>query len=395
MPKYASTFKERASLIRQNNYLPLSWIIRYPVDRNGRVILDSNNSLQFIEDRDNVETFGRHEKNRPDILGVNVPNTEFYQEHFVARKNAERTIAASSLEINPLNGHRVNAIVHNTIQPYAGTAIINYDQLISEDGRKINVIRLQEFLISMGFGADINSFYDLQNILKHPTVQELFSQRGLDQLALSSYFIPNAIGETDANSRNILLVVDPTSKKIDSVIRIDPDKNILFDQRPNDPVIIPKGIFVEGDMFTEHGESYEQYMGYIKNHNQFSAIDWELFVGYYELSKYFLSKDDIRKAIHKGYKVNQDRCTYGYNQVFGISRAAMALSIEAYDDFINDINKRVSYIHNDIDSRIHGILPKLPNENGSFLESAPFKTQLFDKKGRPIPVNEIPEGPIF
>lgn len=390
--KYASTIEQRAGLIKQTNYLPLSWLVKHPVDRNGRVVLDAKNSIQISDKSDNISTNGVHEKNHPDMYGVNVPNTEFYQIHFVADKKPSQTISSSALEIYPLSGQRVNAIVNlQTFQPYTGTAIINYDNLLTQDGTEINVIRLQEFLLENGFEADIETFYDLQKILKDSRMQEMFTPRGLDQLALSSYFIPNAIGETDANSRNILLIIDPVSKKIDSVIRIDADKiSTIYSENMKEAPFIAKGIFRPG-----YAETYEEYMNYIHNHKQFPMIDWELFAGYHKLSKMFLTPRHVQKEIGKVYDVNQGRCHYGYNDPYNIGPSVIALSIQKYEDFISNIDKRIARIHKDIDERIDGVHTRLPFENSPFFDVDPFKTQLFDSKGRPIPVNEIPDGPTF
>ncbi len=389
---YASSISDRAELSKQKNYLPLSWLIRYPVDRNGRVHLLGENAIKFVDLADNGSTNGVHEKNRPDLYGIQVPNTEFFQSHFVSEKNANKVIANSALDIYPLSGQRIKAVVNESaISPYAGIAIVNYENLITQDGRHIPVVRLQEFLTKHGFAPDITCFYDLQLILKDPAMQKMFTPRGLDQLAVSSYFIPNIIGETDANSRNILLVVEPETGLIDSVIRIDGDKNLsLFSQRADELPIIPKGIF-------KQEEPYNEFLGIIKSHNKGfeKLIDWELFAGYYELSKKLLKPYDITKTIHQGFELNQGRCNYGFDQVFTMGPAAIHLSLEYYNDFINNINVRASRLFKEIDQRIDDVRPHLPMEDSPYIVVDPFKTQLFDKNGRPIPVKDIPDGPTF
>ena len=388
---YATSIDQRAALSQQKNYLPLSWLIRYPVDRNGRVHLLGDNSTKFVDLAENASTNGVHEKNRPDLYGIQVPDTEFYQSHFISDKNPNKVIANSALDLYPLSGQRIKAVVNESaITPYSGIAIVNYENLLSQDGRHIPVIRLQEFLTQHKFAPDITCFYDLQLILKDPEIQKMFTPRGLDQLAVSSFFIPNAIGETDANSRNILLVVEPETGLIDSVIRIDGDKNLsIFPPRADEPLAIPKGIF-------KREEPYSEFLGIIKNHKGFSnLIDWELFAGYYELSKKLLTPYDVTRTIHTGYEINQGKCNYGFDQVFTMGPAAIHLSLDYYNDFINNINARAARLFKEIDQRIDGVRGHLPMENSPYLDVVPFKSQLFDRNGRPIPVKEIPDGPTF
>lgn len=389
--KYASSISDRANLSIQKYYLPLSWLVRYPVDRNGRVVLNGENSTRFVDLTENISTNGVHEKNRPDLYGVQVPNTEFYQSHFVSAKNPNKVIANAALDLYPLSGQRVKAVVNQSvITPYAGIAIVNYENLLSQDGKHIPVIRLQEFLVKHNFAPDITCFYELQLVLKDPAIQKMFTPRGLDQLAVSSYFIPNAIGETDANSRNILLVVDPVTGLIDSVIRIDADKNLsIYPPRADETPDMPKGIF-------KPNEPYNNFLGIVKSHKGFeNLIDWELFAGYHELTKQLLKPFDITKIIHKDFEINQGRCNYGFDEVYRMGAAAIHLSLDYYNDFINNINVRVSRVFNDLDQRISDVHGHLPLEDSPYIDVDPFKTQLFDKNGRPIPVKDIPDGPIF
>lgn len=398
MAKHAGSLQERAQLIRQNDYLPQSFILHHPVDKNGRVVLNSENSIRFSDTRDNITTNNVHEKNRPDQVGVLLPGTEFYQRNFVAPKSNSAVIASSALDIYPLNGQKQNAIVHMTAQPYTGAGIVNYEHLMTQDGLDVPIVRLQELLISLGLKSDIDCFYDLQTVLKNETIRSLFTVRGLDQLALSTYFIPNAIGETDVNSRNVLVVMDPITGKYDSIIRIDADKTLtMFEKKPDKKLIIPKGIFKLGQL-TENasGESYDDFLMFIHHHKSMSEIDWDLFAGYFELSKYFLSDKDIERGVFKSYEANQGRCCYGYTQpmddrIFG----AFPLMIQNYEDFIKNIKSRVHELYGDISQRISGVSGRLVSEGAGFLEIDKFKTRLFDKNGRPISANDTPQGPIF
>ena len=108
-----------------------------------------------------------------------------------------------------------------------------------------------------------------------------------------------------------------------------------------------------------------------------------------------LTPYDVTRTIHTGYEINQGKCNYGFDQVFTMGPAAIHLSLDYYNDFINNINARAARLFKEIDQRIDGVRGHLPMENSPYLDVVPFKSQLFDRNGRPIPVKEIPDGPTF
>ena len=160
----------------------------------------------------------------------------------------DRIMVSSTLEggTTPLETY---AVALNTgSSSLIGSSAIDLKSLLNSDGQPVKTARLDEILRAAGYTGtfpDLNSFLDVQNFMENKEIKKLLTPRAMIAVALESYFIPNAIGETDPNSRNILLA-DHGLGKFDVVFRIDAESNTylrdVYKERSGKGTV-PKGIY--------------------------------------------------------------------------------------------------------------------------------------------------------
>ena len=229
-----------------------------------------------------------------------------------------RIMVNSSLEAypTPLETYGVSLDGANTI---LGSSVIDLNHLQTEDSRHIETMRFDRILKAANINSDVDkesfpdlySFADIQEFFANEYINSVMTPRAMIQVALCSYFIPNAIGDTDANSRNIILAKNQEGK-YDIVFRIDAESSTYLrglSRERSGLRLMPKGIY-------NANENYDLYMNYIENRGPLKMtdkvsvpqIDWEMFAGLFYLSKYFIKRNHLDDAItNRGYSRNLKR----------------------------------------------------------------------------------------
>lgn len=339
-------------------------------------------------------------------------SAELYWPHHVKEYNVpsvgeviDRILVSSVLEAAPvpLETYAVSFDRGEGVPTFVSSSAIDLNSLLIKDENiPVKTIRLDRLLSACGYkGAypDLHSFADIQEFINNPKVNQLLSPRAIVQVVLASYFIPNAIGETDANSRNIILADTTLTGKYDVAFRIDAESNTYIRDKYNErsgKKRVPKGIHTAN-------EELDEYLMNIKNRTHGNVdIDWELFAGFLDLTEYFVSRSTLDDAIsNRGYKRNQFR----YDPSRDVSEgnyvaSARRLSADAYGDFSEaTITRAKNFMHltkNALGGLVH---PKYINDaiidepRASMLETAYYdkKGHIFDRNGNIISPEKFSE----
>lgn len=391
---YSSNIKEYINNI-MTNVVPISDLARMPVNPSGLVNLTKDISLQWpIELPNSVEAgLYRHEKSSTTRYGIlanrdiNTLNPVFHSHYFKpfsgGMKSANNLIAQSILELYPTPIQTYGAVLENST---ISGGVIDLNHLVTKhEHLPVESIRLDMFLNSLGLDKEINSFADLQRLIKLEYTSKFLSERAIVQLALCSYFLPNAVGEVDANSRNIILLKDPRTGKFEYVTRIDAESNTYFNDLNNErsgKKMLPKGIF--------HGNEYfdTEFLKAIGDKDQ--RIDWDLFASFTFLADKIASTNNIDNAIFSGYRRNYARVPY--DKVRPNSMADNYFGIDAYGSFSQSTIERAKRYHAKVFSALgFNYSTHLPFEDMKVAEPSELKMQLFDHTGRPLTVKETEE----
>ncbi len=369
--------------------LPVSDLINQPLYQNGLRNMNASNSVTWsIELPNSVEAgLYLHEKSSTTRLGVLIdsskPPVKAYHSHYFKpfpggiMKAYDSLIAQSVLELYPTPVQTYGAVCDERI---ASGGVIDLNYLRTKDGKlKAQACRFDMLLNSMGFGKEINSFYELQCFLKDPKVQTMFSDRALTQLALCTYFIPNAIGEVDANSRNIIVIKDPISQKIEYVARIDAESNTYFNTQNNERSgknILPKGIF-HGNEFFE-----SEFLKAITEKQ--ASIDWDLFASFTFLASKIASTNRIDDAIFSGHRRNL-HMLYRYPDVRPTLSAERYFGQDSYMEFSKASIDRAKRYHDNVFTALgRNYVSRFPFENME--KRTPNKLEMIPLKGDKTPL---------
>ena len=114
----------------------------------------------------------------------------------------------------------------------------------AETKEPVHSVRFDILLNALGYAPDTLTFMDLQNIFYDEELGKIMDRRAFVQCALGNFFLANAFGETDSNSRNLILLenqnaepmdehlakmlfgdVKPIPRKFGFAVRIDADEN--------------------------------------------------------------------------------------------------------------------------------------------------------------------------
>lgn len=369
--------------------LPRSDLAMMKVNKNGLVMLDSNNSTDyFVELPDSVKAgIYEHEKCSTTRRGILIPGTSttnpkfhsYYIRPFSGNLSAlEKIIAQSVLELYPVPLATYGVVTNASVAPTIGASVVDLNHLITQDGHPVQSIRLDMLLHSLGLGKDIYSFLDLQRVLSDENITKLASPRALVQLALSSYFIPNSIGEVDANSRNIIMLKSPESGKYEYAVRIDAESNTYFNQingERSGQKRVPKGIFTANESFED------EFLKAIKQKDR--NIDWELFAGFMLLNEKMTSQSKIDNAIFSGFQKNYNRVSP--EDMRFSSAVASYFGLIAYEDFSKETIARAKRFNDYIFSALSMPQSKIPYEDIEMKPSTEkFSMKTFDKFGQEI-----------
>lgn len=317
-----------------------------------------------------------------------------------------RIMVNSSLEAYP-TPLETYAVSIDGASPILGSSVIDLNHLQTEDGIHVETMRLDRILANAKINTDpdkesfpdLYSFADVQRFLANEYINSVMTPRAMIQVALCSYFIPNAVGDTDANSRNII-VAKNTDGKYDVVFRIDAESSTYLRslQRERSGLrLLPKGIY-------SANENYELSMEYIRNKGPLKAreqlnnpiIDWEIFAGLFYLSKYFIKRNHLDNAITvNGYSRNLKRyLDTNDNPPNCFSRY---LSQDEYNNYASDTIERASNYMQDISQALGAVRKRILFEDQAYKQTQTglFVPELFNAKGIKVNRDGSPaeEGP--
>lgn len=388
MANYASNVEEYIEKI-MTNILPESDLASYPVNSSGLVELNitNNNAIDLSIELPNSVQAGlyKHEKSsttRKAILSIRqsfinpVYHSYYFRPFTGIIKSFDSLVAQSILELYPTPVQTYGAF-DSSSTIYGGVIDLNHLQTVNQH-LPVQTMRFDMFLNSLGFDKEINSFIQLQNFMKSPLVRDFLSERAIVQIALESYAIPNAVGEVDANSRNIIILFDPFTGKGEYACRIDAESNTYFNDRNNERSglsKLPKGIFDKDELFES------QFLKAINEKS--SLIDWDLFIGLTNLASKLTTRNRIDEAICSGYKRNYFRVNY--DQIRPASAAYNHFGSDTYRDFSEASIKRAIKYFNSVYTALKtthfDLMPfdKLQASTPTMLEQTPLS-----EKGSPL-----------
>ena len=371
--------------------LPSSSIEQLSLNRIGLHSLNYRNAKEWNTELRDSSALYPHEKCTPKRLGVRQSEESdeysplyfrYYQDSMLGALG--KIIVNSALEIYPTPVHPYGTIYEGVAATKLGVSTIDLNHLIdSETGEPVENIRLDFLLHSLGLPHEINSFYDFQKMLESGKLADRLTPRAIVQLGLSSIFIPNAIGEVDANSRNVILFKDPVTNKYDIVARIDAEANTYlndaFRQRSGKKVV-PKGIF-------SANEEQDEFLQTIRHRDL--RVDWDLFTGFTSIAKKLCSRSNIDNAITKAYMKNSGKLVTNIWEP--VSPYLSFYNSDAFFDFSESTITRAGRFFDNVDNAI-GYAKRIPpfaeatskygNISITDQKLKRYIQQKFDSKGR-------------
>ena len=293
----------------ETDILPSSDITRYKQNTSGLYVLDHENSIEMTTQLPDSKEIYSHEKCTPKRLAIRKiidPNTysPIYYRYFESGvMNAfSKIIVNSVLNIYPTPLNIYGTSRAGIGSHYIGVSTIDLNNLKNSDTNEdISSIRLDMLLHSCGVHHEIDSFLDFQNILKNDKINKILTPRALVQIGMGTIFIPNAIGEVDPNSRNMILLKNKSDNKYDIAVRIDGESNTYIsdlERSRSGKKQVPKGI-------KNANEDLDIFIKTIQSKD--TDIDWDLFSQFNTLAMHFCSRTNIDNAITKAYMSNSGK----------------------------------------------------------------------------------------
>lgn len=356
MANKTSTFKEYFDSVI-TAVLPPSAIKDYKLNRIGLHGLSSRDVVS-LKAEENKFGLG-HEKSSPDrYLLKRLDKDGAYSPTYLkgfsdpsTYSKLTKIIVNSALQLypNPLNTYGM--ILEQGSSGQIGVATIDLNHLKNQEtGNHVESDRLDSVLAKLGLPREINCFMDFQKLLENEAFVNAFTPRAIVQLGLESIFIPNAIGETDANSRNVILLKGDNGEKYDALVRIDADANVYVDEVCERGMIefdgVPKGIY----------SANEPRDTFLKNISlKGNDVDWDLFMGFTYLAKEATSRTRVDNAITKAYMMNSGKLSSVEASPFmRPSPFADKFNMNAFYDFSEAIIKRAEGFSNEVLDAIGG-----------------------------------------
>ena len=342
MANYTSSVKQYMNKVMAN-VLPKSDIERYDLNKIGLYYVKPTDYIKLPDELADSRHMYRHEKCTPTryLLKSHTKEDAYSPIYFRFFNDGPmlsglgKIIANNALQFysTPLNTYGM--ITESASSSSIGVATIDLNHLQNPNtGKGVESTRLDHLLSSLGLPFEINSFKDFQNLLEQDAVLENFTPRALVQLGLSTIFIPNAIGETDANSRNVILLKDKDDKW-DTVVRIDAEANTYLndlERSRSGNKAVPKGIY-------SANENQDEFLKTIQSKDV--GIDWDLFTGFTLLAKEATSRTSIDNAITKAYMINSQKLDTS-SPFFRQTPLTHAYGAEAFYDFSEKTIDRAS-----------------------------------------------------
>ena len=342
--KYTTDIKSYLKQI-QTDVLPSSNIGMDKQNNSGQYVLDRDNYIEFMSQLPDSRKIYSHEKCTPSRLGVKeIGNDNIYKTIYYRHYNGGVMNSFSKIIVNSvLNLYPTPLNVYGSVQESAtshsfGISTIDLNNLKNaRTGEDVVSVRLDILLHSLGLEHEISSYMDFQKMLESGKLSKVLTPRAIVQVGLGSIFIPNAVGETDANSRNMILLKNKNDEMFDLAVRIDGESNTYItdvEKSRSGKKQVPKGIYMPN-------EDLEVYLSAIASKDV--AVDWNLFSQFNTLARTFCSRSNIDNAVTKTYMMNSGKMTdrlsvtgdryFGQDAFYDFSRA----SIDRSDRYFNKV----------------------------------------------------------
>ena len=387
MANYPGSVKDTLNFIRTNVLPHDTSVASVPANRFG-----ISNMEDYITYTLNLPT-QTEKSSTTSCYGFAMKDLEdLYWPHYVKLYNVptvgevlDRILVSSILEAQttPLETYGV-CLNATSSSPIISSSAIDLGKLVTKDeNTPVKTIRLDRLLKKAGFPGehpDLNSFYDVQRFVENEYVNKVLSPRAIIQVVLSSYFLPNPLGETDPNSRNIILA-DVGYGQFDIAIRIDAESNTYLRSRYNERSgkrQVPKGIYMPN-------EPSDVFLENIKNKSIMNGpkIDWELFRGFLDLSEAFLAEKHLmRSIVDNGYSRTQMRHIGSIYDQFRTNPYTETLSMDSYMDFAKASYTRADTYLKDVRNALGYVSSKNLFEGKDFSREIPqLDTAFIDRTG--------------
>ena len=181
------------------------------------VNLPDSSMLYKNEKSTNVDRIGLARKVMIDGIEQTVYESFYFKPYDRTLKFYDKMISSALLGMH--------AVPH---EPYGvsfngrnGVATIDLTNLRdSETKQPIKSVRFDILLNRLGYPPDTLTFLDLQNMFYDERIPEIMDRRAFVQCALGNFFLSNAFGETDPNSRNLILLENPNAEPMDRALAL-------------------------------------------------------------------------------------------------------------------------------------------------------------------------------
>lgn len=306
MAKEKSLVQQFLERINNEKTLPRSAIEKYSMSRTGLYSVKPNDYIKLPDKVGGESKLYGYEKcvpNRRALKNTSIPgvyNPMYFRPFEGSMFTAfEKMVANHALQLypTPLSSY---GYVDEASFITVGSATNDLEYLFNPVTKKlVESKRLDYALHDLGCHYEINSFKDYQSLLQNPAIVKNFSAKCLMQLGVD-IVIALAVGETDPNSRNHILLKNEKGKW-DMVVRIDAEANTFINDMDNSRSgnkVVPKGIYTAN-------ETQDEFLKNISDKGK--DIDWNLFKDLILAGKEMLRRTNVDNKLTSAYFMNSGK----------------------------------------------------------------------------------------
>ncbi len=306
MAKEKSLVQQYLEKINCEKTLPKAAIESYDLNRTGLYSVKPADYLKLPDRVGGKSKLYGYEKcvpNRRALKNELIPevyNPTYFRDFPGGVLQAQDKIVANfalQLYSTPLSSY---GYIDETTPAVLGSATNDLECLFNPVSKNlVQSKRLDYALNELGCHYEINSFKDYQDLLQNPAIVKNFSAKCLMQLGID-IVIALAIGETDPNSRNHILLKNEKGQW-DMVVRIDAEANTFINDMDNSRSgnkVVPKGIYTAN-------ETRDEFLKNISDKGQ--DIDWNLFKNLVLAGKEMLRRTNVDNKLTAAYFMNSGK----------------------------------------------------------------------------------------
>jgi len=221
--------------VGQNSLFLLEHARAFPVNLPDSSLLYAN------EKSSNVDRIGVPKKQVIDGEERTVYESFYFKPYSSSLVLFDKMVSSALLGMHAVP-HEPYGVIYDGRLGVVTTDLTNLQN--AETKQPVHSVRFDILLNALGYAPDTLTFMDLQNIFYDEELGKIMDRRAFVQCALGNFFLANAFGETDSNSRNLILLenqnaepmdehlakmlfgdVSPIPKKFGFAVRIDADEN--------------------------------------------------------------------------------------------------------------------------------------------------------------------------